>query len=140
VTCPEDYRLQNEERWSWTLPFLLSSVAEARAQVATVLITQGVGADIVDDACSVVSELLGNALRHARPKADGHVVVTLGIDDTSLALAVEDGGGVTVPSLVSPPPLARNGRGLGIVHSLTRDWGIRERADGNTVFGILSRA
>jgi hypothetical protein len=53
---------------------------------------------------------------------------------------VADGGAGTVPSVVSPTPLARSGRGLGIVHSLTSDWGVKETSDGNTVFGILDRA
>jgi hypothetical protein len=53
---------------------------------------------------------------------------------------VADGGAATVPSIVSPAPMARSGRGLGIVHTLTRDWGVKETSDGNTVFGILARA
>ena len=61
------------------------------------------------------------------------------VDDQHVRLAVADGGSVTVPSLVSPTPTRVSGRGLSIVHSLTSDWGVQERADGNTVFGILSR-
>ena len=61
-------------------------------------------------------------------------------DAGSVYLSVADGGAGTVPSVVSPTPLARSGRGLGIVHSLTSDWGVKETSDGNTVFGILDRA
>jgi anti-sigma regulatory factor (Ser/Thr protein kinase) len=87
-----------------------------------------------------MSELVGNALRHARPRSDGQIAVTVVLDDETVLLSVADGGAATVPSVVSPAPLARSGRGLGIVHTLTRDWGVRESDDGNTVFGILNRA
>lgn len=128
-----------EGRWAWPLPFGLRSVQEGRRRVAAALRTEGVQAGVVDDACSVVSELLANAIRHGRPRADGTVVVTLGVDPVTVTLAVGDGGGSTMPSVVDPLPLAKNGRGLGIVHTLTSDWGVREDEHGNTVFGILNR-
>lgn len=87
----------------------------------------------------MLSELLANAIRHARPRRDGKVEIDVTVDSEHVRLEVADGGSVTVPSLVSPTPTAVSGRGLSIVHSLTSDWGVRERADGNTVFGILSR-
>lgn len=88
----------------------------------------------------MLSELLSNAIRHARPRRDGRVDIDVTVDDQQVRLAVADGGSVTVPSLVSPTPTAVRGRGLSIVHALTSDWGVQERADGNTVFGILSRS
>jgi anti-sigma regulatory factor (Ser/Thr protein kinase) len=126
--------------WSWTLPFELPSARAVRGRVAVLLSGHGVRGELVDDACAVMSELVGNALRHARPRANGRLEVTVGIDAGSVYLSVADGGAGTVPSVVSPTPLARSGRGLGIVHSLTSDWGVKETADGNTVFGILDRA
>jgi anti-sigma regulatory factor (Ser/Thr protein kinase) len=107
--------------------------------VSQALLERQIPDDVVADTRSVVSELLGNALRHARPLSDGGVEVALTIDDASIVVSVSDGGAATVPSIVSPAPMARSGRGLGIVHTLTRDWGVRESSDGNTVFGILGR-
>jgi anti-sigma regulatory factor (Ser/Thr protein kinase) len=134
-------RAGDGETWSWTLPFELTSVRAARQQVADLLVARGVADELIGDACSVVSELVGNALRHARPLPDGTLEVNVVLDESSVVLTVADGGAEgTIPSVVSPMPLARSGRGLTIVHTLTSDWGVRESADGNTVFGILSRA
>jgi serine/threonine-protein kinase RsbW len=126
--------------WLWSLPFQADSVPLARRLVAEALSSRRAGPDVTADALAVVSELLANALRHARPLAGGEMELRLVVDDSSVLLAVSDGGAVTVPSIVSPAPMARSGRGLGIVHTLTRDWGVRETPDGNTVFGILGRA
>jgi serine/threonine-protein kinase RsbW len=128
------------QSWSWSLPFHLRSVPKARRLVSQTLAARGVRSDVVADSLSVLSELVGNALRHARPRADGDIGVKLALDDQSIVISVADGGAATVPSIVSPAPLARGGRGLGIVHTLTRDWGVKESSDGNTVFGILGRA
>jgi anti-sigma regulatory factor (Ser/Thr protein kinase) len=127
------------QSWSWALPFHLTSVPRARRLVSQALTDRSIRPDVVADSRSVVSELVGNALRHARPRPDGGIEVTLKLDDASILVSVADGGAATVPSVVSPAPMARSGRGLGIVHTLTRDWGVRESSDGNTVFGILGR-
>jgi serine/threonine-protein kinase RsbW len=125
--------------WSWPLPFHLISVPRARRLVTQTLLERRVPPEVVADTRSVVSELVGNALRHARPLSDGGIEVTLLVDDASILVSVSDGGAATVPSVVSPAPMARSGRGLGIVHNLTRDWGVRESSAGNTVFGLLGR-
>jgi anti-sigma regulatory factor (Ser/Thr protein kinase) len=126
--------------WTWSLPFELTSVRIVRTRIANLLSSHAVERTLIDDACSVMSELVGNALRHARPRSDGQIHVSVVLDDLSLLLSVADGGAATVPSVVSPAPMARSGRGLGIVHTLTHDWGVKESSDGNTVFGILNRA
>ena len=53
---------------------------------------------------------------------------------------VNDGGSATLPTLISTPLLSLGGRGLSIVRTLTRDWGVQETRNGNTVFGVLDRA
>jgi serine/threonine-protein kinase RsbW len=128
------------QSWTWSLPFHLTSVPQARRLVSQTLGARGVRSDLVADSLSVLSELVGNALRHARPRTDGDVEVVLTLDEDAIVIAVADGGAVTVPSIVSPAPMARSGRGLGIVHTLTRDWGVKETASGNIVFGILGRS
>jgi anti-sigma regulatory factor (Ser/Thr protein kinase) len=128
------------QSWSWSLPFHLRSVPKARRLVSQTLGARAVRSDVMADALSVLSELVGNALRHARPRSDGDIEVKLVLDVQSIVISVTDGGAATVPSIVSPAPMARSGRGLGIVHTLTRDWGVKETSDGNTVFGILGRS
>lgn len=100
----------------------------------------GVPQRVVDDARIVVSELLGNALRHARPIQNAGLVLTLELQSDGLRLSVSDGGSATLPTLLHAPDLASSGRGLTIVGTLTREWGVREGANGNTVFGVLGIA
>ncbi len=127
----------DDHNWSWSLPFAASSAPKARTHVTVVLRHLGVPAPVVDDACLVVSELLANALRYARPLPQGQLQVGLEVGEDALRLLVIDGGSATVPSLVSSSPMSAGGRGLSIVQRLTRDWGVRESRSGNTVFGVL---
>jgi serine/threonine-protein kinase RsbW len=132
-------QVQTVDKWSWLLPFNTVSAQAGRAEVTRILRAAGVPQSTIDDACAVLSELLANSVRHARPRPDGQVLVTMVLDHESVSIAVADGGGTSVPSLVEPAPLASSGRGLGIVHRLTLNWGVRAAAEGNTVFGVLSR-
>lgn len=125
---------------SWAVPFSPSAVRSARTNVTVALRRFGVAQHIVDDARIVVSELLGNALRHARPTSDGGLILRLELLPDAVRLSVCDGGSATLPTLLHPPELALSGRGLTIVRTLTREWGVREGVDGNTVFGVLAIA
>lgn len=125
---------------SWVIPFTPASVRMARTHITVALRRHGVAQHVVDDARIVVSELLGNALRHARPIPNCGLVLTLDVGDDAIRLSVTDGGSATLPTLLHPPDLALSGRGLTIVRTLTREWGVREGAHGNTVFGVLGLA
>lgn len=128
------------QRVSWGLPFTTAAVRSARTNVTVALRRAGVPQHVVDDARIVVSELLGNALRHARPIRDTGLVLSLEVQPDSVRLSVSDGGSGTLPTLLHPPELAPHGRGLTLVRTLTREWGVREGAHGNTVFGVLGIA
>ena len=125
--------------WSWRLPFALAAARTARLNVTVALRHAGVEQQTLDDARVVVSELLGNALRHARANIDGSVKVDVAVSDDEVIIEVSDGGSATLPALTTPLPLAPNGRGLAIVRMLARSWGVRESPAGNVVFGILGR-
>jgi anti-sigma regulatory factor (Ser/Thr protein kinase) len=125
---------------TWTVPFAAPAVHVARAAVSHALTRAGVAAHVVEDARVVVSELLGNALRHARPLPDGTLIVELILEARSLRICVVDGGSVTLPTLLHPPPMSVGGRGLSIVRTLTQNWGVQETGSGNTVYGVLSLA
>ncbi len=135
-----DVRHLDEQAQSWTVPFSPTSVRDVRDTISVTLRRHGVAPTVIEDAQVVVSELLGNALRHARPLPNGVLRVGLEIDDLTIRLSVIDGGSATLPTLLSPPTLALGGRGLSIVRNLTRDWGVLETRGGNTVFGILNLA
>jgi anti-sigma regulatory factor (Ser/Thr protein kinase) len=125
---------------SWGVPFSAAAVRSARTNVTVALRRASVPQHVIDDARIVVSELLGNALRHARPIQHTGLVLTLEVQPDAVRLSVSDGGSATLPTLLHAPDLALSGRGLTIVRTLTREWGVREGADGNTVFGVLGIA
>jgi len=122
------------------LAFSPSSAPTARSCVSDTLRRLGTAQTVIDDARVVVSELLANALRHARPLPTGHLQVGLVVGTGSLRIFVTDGGSATLPSLTNASPMSPGGRGLSIVGTLTRDWGVRESSGGNTVFGVLDLA
>jgi serine/threonine-protein kinase RsbW len=125
--------------YSWSLPFAAASASEARNHVGDVLAAFDVDVATVDIARLVVSELLGNAVRHGLARATGDVLVTMAVTPESVSITVADGGGRSVPSFVRGPLMSVGGRGLRIVHTVSRDWGVREVAEGKTVFAVVPR-
>jgi anti-sigma regulatory factor (Ser/Thr protein kinase) len=126
--------------WSWPLAFASTSASAGRDHVTDVLRAFDVDAATVDNARLVASELVGNAVRHARPRPDGHVVMSIAIEDETITIAVGDGGGPSRPAVVRAPVMSLGGLGLRIVQTLSRDWGVRESPDGVTVFAIVNRS
>lgn len=106
----------------------------ARRLVRELLV--GAGRDgLVDVAELVVSELVTNALLHT---ATG-IEVSVDVDDTGLLLEVADGSS-TVPIERDYASLAGTGRGLGLVHELTDEWGFRPVPDGKVVWARVGAA
>jgi anti-sigma regulatory factor (Ser/Thr protein kinase) len=124
------------------LPHGPSGVGEARRRLRAELRGCGAPETVVDDAVLVLSELLGNACRHGRPLSGGGRVpgIRAGwcVDaDGLLTLEVTDGGGATRPRETAPSLTAHGGRGLGIVGTLTLDWGVRDEPGALTVWAVL---
>lgn len=119
--------------------FAASSVSIARQKLKNWMTAQGSPADRIEDARLVISELVGNAVRHARPMSDGNIQVTwrvTGGDD--LQLSVTDGGGGTRPHTVDAPSSALAGRGMAIVESLAVRWWAEETRSRSTVHVLLA--
>ena len=130
------------------------SVSAARRRLRKDLAGQHVPDVVIDDAVLILSELLSNACRHARPLEplhdrpseyqDGHIEdgrVVVGWElhsDGLLTVEVTDGGGPTRPRRGSPSLTARGGRGLGIVGRLASDWGVRDAPGEVTVWAVLA--
>jgi anti-sigma regulatory factor (Ser/Thr protein kinase) len=106
------------------LPYTASSVVVARRRLMADLADAGVFEITACDAGLVLSELISNALRHARPLPDATVRVAWRLDGDCLEIAVSDGGGPTVPAVNEPGSSAIGGRGLGIVDRLSLRWGV----------------
>lgn len=130
--------------WERALPFEPASVPVVRRQVGSTLRARGVDRATADDAMLVVTELVSNALRHARPLPAGTLRVCCAIRRDLVRIAVTDGGASSRPLLINPPPTALGGRGLSIVDELAQSWGVEpadadnygdptERSDGGPV-------
>jgi anti-sigma regulatory factor (Ser/Thr protein kinase) len=120
------------------LPYAPASVAVARQRLAADLNAAGIFAGAVGDAVLVVSELLSNAIRHARPLPGSSVQVAWALDDDAVEVAVSDGGAATRPTPAQATVSSLGGRGLGIVDYLARNWGVRTDDGGLTVWAVLA--
>jgi serine/threonine-protein kinase RsbW len=110
------------------LPYGRAAVPLARRHLVADLAMRRLPDQIVDEAESVVAELVGNAVRHASSLPDGTVRVHWYIRDGIVEIEVTDGGGVTRPAPVRGSHYATSGRGLRIVRSLAHEWGVVGRA------------
>jgi len=117
------------------LPAELMSVREGRRFARDVVIEWGLRR-LADEVQLGVSELITNAVRHARTDVE----LRLNLDD-HLTVEVRD----FEPTLNRPAdpgpvdPMATSGRGLQIVAAVSRDWGVRGLADGKAVWFTLDR-
>lgn len=119
------------------VPFAAPSVSMVRQSLRTWMDEQGICEEFVDDARVVVSELVANSVRHARPLPDGDILVTWQMDDGCLHIAVTDGGAMTAPHTVNAPASALGGRGMSIVDTLAHQWWIEDRRANTTVHTLL---
>src|SRR3954464_2527575 len=108
-----------------SLPHVPASAAAARRRLAHELTMLGVAPAVVADAELVITELVGNAVRHARPLAGGKVCAGWELAGGALFLRVTDGGAAThaIVRRTADPLDDESGRGLAIVSAIATDWG-----------------
>ncbi|GHC57588.1 SpoIIE family protein phosphatase [Streptomyces flavofungini] len=116
----------------WRLAPDPSEVSRARDLVRRQLRDWGLDA-IADTAVLLASELVTNAVRHARGGRIGLRLVRSG----QLLCEVEDDD-TTLPSLLATGPGDEFGRGLRIITSLAKEWGTSRTSTGKTVWFELS--
>ena len=119
------------------VPWSAASVAEVRKEVVEDLHGHGVTPAVIDEAEIVVSELVSNAIRHARPLADGTLRVHWKVKAGVVEVEVTDGGSESTPRPAPRTIWAPSGRGLRIVRSLAHEWGVTEDRNGSTVWASL---
>ncbi len=123
---------------SLRLPSVPASVPVARRRLQDWLDHIGVRPDRVEDARVIVSEMVANSVRHARPLPDGTILVAWRLEDGKVELSVTDGGADTRPRRVQAPASAATGRGMAIVDVLADDWRIERTPTRSTLHTRLS--
>jgi serine/threonine-protein kinase RsbW len=115
-----------------------AAVSGARRQVRGELSGEHLPELLLDDVEVVLSELMGNAVRHARPIAGGVLLVGWRISDDELTIRVTDGGSIRRIEPRESSPMADSGRGLHIVERLASAWGVTDHAGSlRTVWAVL---
>lgn len=122
-----------------SVPHAVSGVRQARHAVAEQLAAAGVGPEDREDAVLVVSELVSNSVKHAEALPAGDIRICLDVAPDLLHLEITDGGSGTVPRAGVATMSAVGGRGLDIVRTLGREWGVNESQDGVTVWVDVPR-
>jgi anti-sigma regulatory factor (Ser/Thr protein kinase) len=137
-------RASSARRWKFCpivtrlkVPAQPSSAAVIRQRISADLSRAGVPESVVDDAVLVATELLSNALRHARALEDDHLDVSWAVEHGAVSITVTDGGGRNQPHVRHPGPADTNGRGLSIVETLADEWGVDEGDSTATVWARL---
>ncbi|MEV0616891.1 ATP-binding protein [Nonomuraea sp. NPDC050404] len=126
------------------LPGIAASVTVAR-HCARVVLRVSVG-DAIDDVLLVLTELVGNAVKHTRSGwPGGQVRVEFELDrSNSLWVRVIDQGSMQVPFPRTPTaamkengPIKESGRGLHLVESLAKEWGVCWPRQGCVVWALM---
>ena len=96
--------------------------------------------DLVDSAELVVSELVGNAIRHARPVVGGVLALRWLLTEGQLVISVTDGGSALVPHKVEASPQAQSGRGMAIIDAIAHRWWTERSGSEATVHALIAVA
>jgi anti-sigma regulatory factor (Ser/Thr protein kinase) len=137
VSVPPTPPLPSDANRTVRVPWRAASVAQVRRTLVEDLQARGVSTSTIDESEIVVSELVSNAIRHARPLGDGNLRVHWKVKAGVVEVEVSDGGGETAPRAAPRTVWAASGRGLRIVRSLAHEWGVAEDRHGITVWASL---
>ena len=98
----------------------------------------GCSRETIEDGRVVISELVGNAVRHAKPLADGTILITWGRDRRGIRISVTDGGSTSRPRRVEASASAVSGRGMAIVDALASDWWSEHSRTRSTIHAVIA--
>jgi serine/threonine-protein kinase RsbW len=119
------------------VPFAASSVAVARQQLRAWLRSQGCAREVIEDGRVIISELVGNSVRHAKPLSDGTILITWARDRRGIRISVTDGGSTSRPRKMNASASAVSGRGMAIVDALALDWWAEQSRTRSTIHALL---
>jgi anti-sigma regulatory factor (Ser/Thr protein kinase) len=118
------------------LPADATAPGRARALLRAAADDWGVDGELYHDAAMVVTELVANAVDHARTPS----TLTVCREGPDLRLSVRDSRPCSPPRPRPIDPRAARGRGLQMVDALAAAWGVTPHADGKTVWARLGAA
>ena len=127
------------ESVSVSVPHERTGVRMARHAFAVQLAAVGVPPEDREDAMLVLSELVSNSVKHAAPLPSGQIMVRWQVTPDLLHIEITDGGAGTRPLASVPILSALGGRGLDIVRTVARQWGVTEDQDTVTVWAEVPR-
>jgi anti-sigma regulatory factor (Ser/Thr protein kinase) len=105
------------------------SVAAARRFVRVTLTGPGHAPEAVEDAVLIVSELASNVVEHARTEYE----IGIAVDGDRARIEVADGSAI-LPAVRDAAHDSERGRGLHLLETLARDWGIDQRSSGKAIW------
>ncbi|MGB9378075.1 MAG: ATP-binding protein [Mycobacteriales bacterium] len=120
------------------LPHDVRSAGAVRRRVGADLGSHGFAPVLTADAVLVLSELVGNSIRHANPLAGGELEISWDMSDQGVELRVTDGGSPRGPQLRDADADDVGGRGLTIVTKLAASWGVETTSLGTTVWALVN--
>ncbi|MFK4148678.1 ATP-binding protein [Streptomyces sp. NPDC004065] len=130
--APLDAAPRTEAAHGFPLPHAPGGVSAVRRRVSAVLCDWNLPAEAADDVLLVVSELVTNALVHARPPAVLHLWRVPADGCAVVRVEVTDQGAAVLPGPSSSPDPDEHGRGLGIVNALSARCGVRRDPGGTS--------
>ncbi len=114
-----------------------ASIAQARQALEALEPT--VGAEVLPDLRLLVSEVVTNAVRHARATRDARVVLVAKPGSSCVRVEVYDeGSGFVAPLRPAPRPGGASGWGLFLVQRLARSWGTEPPPDSYVWFELAT--
>nr|WP_255574145.1 ATP-binding protein [Austwickia sp. TVS 96-490-7B] len=119
------------------IPHAVESVPTIRDILLDDLVARAVPDILIEEVQTVASELVANAIKHAKPLGDGCVRIRWKVKGGTVEVEVSDGGSGATIRPVPPSPWANSGRGLRIVRSLAHEWGVQDDKNGRTVWAAL---
>lgn len=122
---------------SLLFPRAPKSVREGRRLLGADLAAARVEEEPTADAQTILSELMTNAIRHARPYVDDHIKVVWTVGGDRIEVRVTDGGSRQVPTVQHPSATEIGGRGLALVDGLADAWGVERADESSTVWAVM---
>jgi serine/threonine-protein kinase RsbW len=121
-----------------SVPHDPASAGEVRRQLIEDLQNRHIQVTSIEEAALLVTELVGNAVRHARPLPGDRILVSWRLEASRLQVRVTDGGHAAAePHLARAGPNDTHGRGLTIVDALAALWGVDTSSGSTTVWAML---